>query len=846
MKQKASVLTRTLALFLALLIVINVPLSAIAVTESPPTAPEPLVVPTADPLANMLNSDIFKSLLYMGYDADGFLRSEGLIFQKDYVGKALQNNYPNALTGIPYSTKGYGTKTTVKDGKTVPDVDYFRKNGLVCTAFIEYYYLNYLRNMTDLDVEFLVDAYDEALDRCLNGTYKYGLEVWMELSETLVADGQGIAYRFDIEDSVNQTAEYNAIFKDLKIGALIRYGYPDYGEYNDDFRHFGIYAGSCYGNHYIIHVGNSRGPEITILEYMASSEDSKRSYPIAIYDFWGEEEYGSITIRKEDPKGKTLTGAKFVAVNKDNPTEIYPITDDDGDGIYTRDLLPLGTYTVTEVEAPPGYVKTDQTWTMTLTKEDPTGGGTLTVVNEPDVGSLQILKEITPSSAAIPENLAGWQFKLYHNSPVKTASLNSSTANRSYRVKITDKYGNSATSNGGHMAFGPVITKQPTDQFTANGSTFTFSVTAENVANYQWEFSANSGSTWSDWTSSASTSSTFSRPMSDTMRNYQFRCKLTDSSGNVTYSNAVTPYYNTEFSITEQPKSQVSAVGDSATFTVGLSGSTSGATYQWQASSNGGSSWNNVSTSATYTANKTSTSLLKVRCTVTVNGVSKTSDVADWVRADYKDASGNPAIYIAEAPKDYVGKSGSTASFEVLAAGEGLVYQWEYKLDDADTWVSDENTYAYSSTVYTTDEEGKTEVITGIPSGSYYVKELSVTGKDNWTYDYPKAVDITTGSVTYTSFTNEQHTGGIKVQKATEDGKNLANWEFAIYKDKACTVLIKGGLYTGTEGSFTYDGLEPGMTVWVKEIGHKDSTVGDLYKVKGDNPKSGTIPSPTT
>ena len=890
MKSIKSKFIRGLSLLLALVVLLNIPISALASAVS-----EAAYVPTDDAIiqemldkgydedrAEMIAHDAFQALKYLGYDYDKYLEDNGLLFTKGYYGSKLLTNHKSSLTSIAWTNNGNGMQTTSTkspysnaDSYTgeYPDVTMFKETGLDCADYVSYYYTNYLPNIAGVDVSVITDAmaYVMAKNNGMYGNdYSY-MNFWDDARDYFKSHKVDVfqvtkSGSIDSEGNVNldgNILEYidpygnkktDDIFAELPIGTLIQMGEMPGDDYNQDGQttrliHYAVYAGSWTDpstgktQHYIAHSSNKkRGPEISTLYNMSPEANGTNKSSVAMYFYVfksSEEQYGSITIKKEGPKGESLAGAEFLIVNKET-NEAYKIIAD-SDGIASLGELPLGTYTVTEVEAPPGYVKSDKTWTITLTKDDPTGGGTLTVVNEPDVGSLQILKEITPTSAAIPENLAGWQFKLYHNSPVKTATLNSSSANRSYRVTVTDKYGNSVSSAAGHMAIGPVITKQPTDQFTANGSNFTFSVTATNAASYQWEYSANSGKTWSNWTSSASTSSTFTRAMSDTMRKYQFRCKITDSSGHVVYSDAVTPYHNTEFAITTQPQSQVSTVGSSASFTVGLSGSTSGATYQWQTSSNGGSSWSNVSTSATYTANKTSTSLLKVRCTVTVNGVSKTSDVADWVRADYKDASGDPAIYIAEAPKDYVGKSGSTASFEVLAAGEGLVYQWEYKLDDAETWVPVEK--AYSDDVYETDTSGKTKLIQNIPVGSYYIKELTVSGKENWDYDFPKAIEITTGTTVYVTFTNEQHTGGLKIQKSTEDGKNLANWEFAIYQDKACTKLLEGGLFTGSAGTIIVDGLEPGMTVWVKEVGHKDSAIGNLYKVQGDNPKSAVVSS---
>lgn len=87
--------------------------------------------------------------------------------------------------------------------------------------------------------------------------------------------------------------------------------------------------------------------------------------------------------------------------------------------------------------------------------------------------------------------------------------------------------------------------------------------------------------------------------------------------------------------------------------------------------------------------------------------------------------------------------------------------------------------------------------------------------------------------------------GNVTIKKTTEDGKNLSNWQFSIYSDKACTNLISGPHTTDSKGTITVSGLNAG-TVWVKEIGNTNASINALYKCSSTNPQSVTITAGTT
>ena len=82
--------------------------------------------------------------------------------------------------------------------------------------------------------------------------------------------------------------------------------------------------------------------------------------------------------------------------------------------------------------------------------------------------------------------------------------------------------------------------------------------------------------------------------------------------------------------------------------------------------------------------------------------------------------------------------------------------------------------------------------------------------------------------------------GSIRLTKTTEDGKNLSGWKFGIYLDSACTKLVSGPHTTDGSGKISAAGLTAG-TYYVKELGHTDSAIGELYYCSGANPQKVTV-----
>ena len=244
-----------------------------------------------------------------------------------------------------------------------------------------------------------------------------------------------------------------------------------------------------------------------------------------------------------------------------------------------------------------------------------------------------------------------------------------------YRCLITD--GNEIVQSDYARIF--VITyipiyEQPVDYIGLEGSTATFNVVADGEGiTYQWQLKK--GKTWANLTSGGATTSTLSVKADASKNGKVYRCLITDENGHsVTTDEVSITIKEPSIKINTQPQSFSGPEGSTAKFTVAAEGE--GLTYQWQLKK--GSKWANLTSGGA----TTSTMSIKVdaakngkvyRCLITdANGEElATDEVSITVK--------EPDINIVNQPASYVGTIGSTATFNVVAEGENLTYQWQLK-----------------------------------------------------------------------------------------------------------------------------------------------------------------------
>ena len=238
---------------------------------------------------------------------------------------------------------------------------------------------------------------------------------------------------------------------------------------------------------------------------------------------------------------------------------------------------------------------------------------------------------------------------------------------------------------------GPAITAQPSNQTICAGSNTSFSITAATATTFQWQLSTDGGVTYNNIPVGAPYSGINTATLSITaapagLNGNRYRCNASTQCG-TTSSNGAILTVNSAPAITSQPTSASACTGATQLFTVGTTGTS--LTFQWQLSTDGGATFNNVPVAAPYSGTTTNTLTItgvtaglnnnQYRCVITgVCPVSPiTSNAATLTVAATLNITGQPV--------DVTACAGNNASFTVTAAGVGT-YQWQLSTDGGVTY----------------------------------------------------------------------------------------------------------------------------------------------------------------
>lgn len=321
--------------------------------------------PAADIPSKMLDNIYLDALTYTGYKTD-VQKADGSIF-KTYSGNAPAS----VRSGIGYGTGPSGLETVAADNKTgkAPDIARFKANGLCCASYVSYVYYNYLPNIARMDVSKIPQPANPRSPI----SYNSAVENWVR---------SGGARRIAFTQGTNSFTPS----EEIPIGSLIIFKHKTTGE----IAHLALYAGYYAGKHFVTHVGNERGPEISTVEGM-----SKGSYPEVVTQVAVpviKEPTGTIAVCKTDENGKPLAGAKFKVTMAEHPEYSFLINPTDENGNAKMNMgLPYGKYILTEIEFPEGYTYSGQK-EYTVEICDETQFVTLRAVNRLKSSKLTVIK----------------------------------------------------------------------------------------------------------------------------------------------------------------------------------------------------------------------------------------------------------------------------------------------------------------------------------------------------------------------------------------------------------------------------------------------------------------------
>ncbi|MBR2760677.1 MAG: Ig-like domain-containing protein [Solobacterium sp.] len=268
-----------------------------------------------------------------------------------------------------------------------------------------------------------------------------------------------------------------------------------------------------------------------------------------------------------------------------------------------------------------------------------------------------------------------------------------------FRCVVSDTYGQKVTSTNAKLtledASGIEITSQPSDATVSAGEIAKFHVKASGEGlSYHWQLTRDNGLNWTSLNGTkfpSALTADFEIKASTNTDGNQFRCVITDASGQKVHSKAarLTVEEIPGIEITLQPSDTTVSSGQNAYFHVKANGDN--LSYHWQMSKDDGSSWTSLNGTKFPSAltpdfeikASTGNAGNLFRCIITdPDGKKATSKSAKLSLGDL------PPLKITSHPSDTTVSAGANAQFHVKASGEGLSYHWQLTRDNGINWTS--------------------------------------------------------------------------------------------------------------------------------------------------------------
>ncbi len=301
-----------------------------------------------------------------------------------------------------------------------------------------------------------------------------------------------------------------------------------------------------------------------------------------------------------------------------------------------------------------------------------------------------------------------------------TAGMN----NNLYRVIVSNACPSTDTSSPATLTVTNTasITAQPADASVCvnTNASFVTAATGSNLS-FQWQVSSNGGTSYTDINGATAATLNLTAVTAGMNNNLYravvFSCGPTGSNSTAARLTIINPA-----TFTTSPATVTVCPGDNAVFTSALIGSN--LNYQWQVSSNGGTSFNNIggATSATLNLNSVNLALNGNQYRVVINGTC-TANLASGAAT----LSVNTPVTINAQPATVAGCAGTNVSFTVGATGTALSYQWQLSinggpfqnlLNNAQYSGATSNTLAVSGLTSQMNGYAYRVVVTGTPCGA--------------------------------------------------------------------------------------------------------------------------------
>lgn len=255
-------------------------------------------------------------------------------------------------------------------------------------------------------------------------------------------------------------------------------------------------------------------------------------------------------------------------------------------------------------------------------------------------------------------------------------------AGHQYRCIVSSAVGEVVTTPVTvNLLFQPEITATDfPDSIVQNGDAVRLAITAIGGSlTYQWQVSVDNEESWSNLIDGTGKSE-YAFAASISQSGYAYRCVVTNRMGTATSETAVLNVLSPPAVISD-PVSVIVGEGNLVTFRVSANGSN--VSYQWQASSDYGSTWADLPNENSYQyafVAERGQSDRQYRCRVY-------NDLASvFSAAAVLTVLTTPEVLTS--PKSLTISYAKTAVFQVIATGGSLKYQWQSRPNDATDWTN--------------------------------------------------------------------------------------------------------------------------------------------------------------
>ena len=348
-----------------------------------------------------------------------------------------------------------------------------------------------------------------------------------------------------------------------------------------------------------------------------------------------------------------------------------------------------------------------------------------------------------------------------------------------YQAVFSNSVGTATTSAATlTVDFAPTVTTQPASQTVTAGQTATFTAAASGnpTPTVQWQVSTNGGSTFSNISGATITTLTLSNTAA-AQNGDEYQAVFSNSVGTATTS-AATLTVDFAPTVTTQPASQTVTAGQTATFTAAASGNPT-PTVQWQVSTNGGSTFSNIS-------GATSTTLTLSNTTTAQNGdeyqavFSNSVGTATTSAATLTVNTAQFAPTVTTQPASQTVTAGQTATFTAAASGNPTpTVQWQVSTNGGSTFSNipgaTSTTFSFTATAAQNGDEYQAVFSNSVGTATTSAATLTVDFAPTVTTQ-PASQTVTAGqTATFTAAASGNPTPTVQWQVSTNGGSTFSN-----------------------------------------------------------------------